>query len=289
MPQINTYSDVSSLANPMQEMAVFAIRENYQLASQQFLTVFGNMSGLNPRKGYQYGQMTVSQVGEADDLTSQAFAPSLLATLTPYEYGGQFFVTDSRAESDLPEDIIRDGALELGFAAGDKLQTDVLSTFSSLTGGTVGTAGSTITWGYLAAAIARARNANKSNNIPLVAVVHGYQWSVLAKTASVAGASVAAIAPGFQEEITRSGFVAQFMGVPLYQVFAAPDADDDFRGAVFPRSAIALDWRRSWRVEPERDASRRGTEFNLSGIYAYGVWRAALGVQMIFDATAPSS
>jgi hypothetical protein len=72
-------------------------------------------------------------------------------------------------------------------------------------------------------------------------------------------------------------------------VYADPDSNDDFTGGVFPSEAIAIDWRRMIRVEPERDASRRGTEFNLSAVYAHGVWRPTRGVQMIFDATAPTS
>jgi hypothetical protein len=114
---------------------------------------------------------------------------------------------------------------------------------------------------------------------------------VLAKTASVAGATSLAQAPNFTDDVSRNGLgpVFLFMGVPIYQVFGAVDSGVDFRGAVFPRSAIAIDWRRPIRVEPERDASRRGTEFNMSAIYAHGVWRANLGVQMIFDAAAPTS
>jgi hypothetical protein len=72
-------------------------------------------------------------------------------------------------------------------------------------------------------------------------------------------------------------------------VYAAVDSGVDFTGGVFPREALALDWRRAIRVEAERDASRRGTELNMSGVYAHGVWRATLGVQMLFDATAPSA
>jgi hypothetical protein len=287
MAQINTYSDVSSIAQAMQEDALFVIRESY--LTQRLVRTFTDMSGLNPRKGYEYNQASASVVAEGDDLASSAFAPSLDQTLTPQEIGLQFFITDSRAESMLPEDIITDGARELGLAAGDKVETDLLSTFSSLTGGTVGAAGTAITWGYVAAAIAQARNANKSNSVPLSCVVHGYQWAVLAKSASIAGASVGAVAPGFQEEVTRTGYVASFMGVPIYQVYGAPDSLDDFIGAVFPRDAIAIDWRRQVRIEPERDASRRGWEFNMSAIYAYGVWRPSLGVQMVFDASAPTS
>lgn len=286
MAQLNTYSDVSSIANAMQENAHFVIREQYQM--QNLVTVFRDMTGANPRKGYAYNQASATSLAETDDLTSSAFTPSLEATLTPAEIGLQFFVNDLRAESDLPEDIIRDGAMELGMAAGDKIETDLLGTFSSLTGGTIGTAGSTITWGYMAAAIAQARNANKSTSVPLALVLHGYQWAVLAKGASVAGASVVN-GTDFQNQINANGLVARFMGVPIYQVFAAPDSGDDFRGAVFPRNAIALDWRRPVRIEPERDSSRRGTEYNMSAVYAKGVWRASLGVQFIFDASAPTS
>lgn len=284
--QPNTYSDVSSIANAMQENAVFAIREVGTM--QRLILNYTDMTGLNPRKGYEYNKGTAQVVAEADDLTSKAFTPALLATLTPFEIGLQFFVTDSRAQSDLPENIIRDGALELGLAAADKIEADLVGDLSSLTGGTIGAAGTAITWGYLAAAIQQARNANKSNAAPLAAVIHGYQWAVLAKSASVAGATVA-VAPSFQDELSRTGYVSTFMGVPIFQVWASPDADSDFIGGVFRRESLAIDWRRNIRIEPERDASRRGTEYNMSAVYAHGVWRAALGVQTIFDATAPTS
>lgn len=287
--QNNLYSDVSSIANAMQENALFVIRETAQM--QNYVRMFTNMTGANPRKGYEYNQLTANTLNEGDDMNSVGFAPSLLSTLTPAEIGLPFFVSDLRADSYLPEDIVRDGSLELGLAASDKVETDLVSDFASLTGGTIGTAGSTITWSYLSAAIAKARNANKSVAVPLVAVIHGYQWAVLAKAASVAGATVA-VAPNFQDRVTAQtplGQVATFMGVPIMQTFQTPDSNDDFTGAVFARDAIAIDWRRAVRIEPERKASRRGTQYNMSAVYAHGVWRPSLGVKMIFDATAPTS
>ena len=289
MAQNNTYADVSSIANAIQENAMFVIRETAQM--QNFVTKFTDMTGANPRKGYQYNQLTAVTLNEGDDMTSVAFAPSVLQTLTPAEIGLPFFVTDLRAESELPENIVRDGSRELGLAASDKIETDIVSDFASLTGGTIGTAGSTITWGYVAAGIARARNASKNVSVPLAYVLHGYQWAVLAKAASVAGATLAQ-APGFTQAVTTQtpiSQVATFMGVPMYQTFQAPDTNDDFKGAIFPREAIAIDWRRPIRVEPERKPSRRGTQYNMSAVYAHGVWRPALGIQMIFDASAPTS
>ena len=286
MAQLNTYSDVSSIANAVQEDAIFVIREAGLM--QSLVTVFNDMSGLNPRKGYAYNQGTAGDIGEADDLTSDAFTPSLDQTLTPSEIGLQFFLTDSRVESDLPENIRTDAAQELGFAALDKIESDLLGEMASLTGGSLGASGTAITWGYVAAGIAQARYVNKANSVPLAYVLHGYQWAVLAKSATIAGATVAATAPGFQEELTRSGYVAQFMGVPIYQVHGGLSGTD-FVGGIFPRPAIAIDWRRRIRVEAERDTSRRGVELNMSAVYAHGVWRPARGIKMTFDATAPTS
>jgi len=286
--QINQWSDVSAIANAMQDDAIFIIRQTALMPS--LVTVLTDATGMNPRKGYKYGSGTISQVSDGDDLASQAFTPALDQTLTPYEYGMQYFVTDARAESELPESIMTDATRDLSFAAVDKIETLLCGDMASLTGGTVGTAGTAITWGYVSAAIARARNANKSNSVPLSVVIHVYQAAVLAKSASIAGATTVA-ATGVADQVTRQGITQAFtfMGVPVYQVFASPDANDDFTGGVFPREALALDWRRPVRIVPQRDESRRGTEFNMSLVIAHGVWRPDRGVKMVFDATAPTS
>jgi hypothetical protein len=284
----NLWSDVSSISNSMLQGAYHVIREQYQM--ENFVTVFTDMTGANPRKSFKYNQLTANALAENDDLVSQQFLPSADQTLTPIEIGVPFFVSDLRAESEVPESIIRDGSLELGMAAGDKVESYLLSDIASLTGGTIGAAGTAITWGYVAAAIAVARNVNKSASVPLVGVIHGYQAAVLAKSASIAGATTVA-ATGVADQVTRQGFgqVFTFMGVPIYQVFGSPNTSDDFTGGVFPKIALAIDWRRRVRIEGERKASRRGYQFNMSAVFAHGVWRPAQGVQMIFDATAPSS
>lgn len=288
MAQLNTWSDVSAIANNIQEDAYFIVRE--AAIMQNFVTVFGDMKGGNPRISYEYSSVDAASIAETDDLTSSAFTPSAGQTLTPAEIGAQFFISDLRRDSELPESIMTDAARELGFAAADKINDDIAGDMASLTGGSVGAAGTAITWGYVAAAIAQARNASKSIAVPLVAVIHGYQAAVLAKAASVAGATVITT-PATNDSITKSGITQafSFLGVPIYQVFVSPDTGVDFTGGVFPREALALDWRRPIRIEAERDASRRGTEINMSGVYAHGVWRPALGVKMIFDAAAPTS
>jgi hypothetical protein len=284
----NLWADISDIANAVQEDAYFIVRE--AAIMQNFVLVFNDMKGMNLRKGYKYSSGTAKTIGEDDDLVSDTFTPSVDQTLTPAEIGEQFFITDSRRDSEAPENIMTDAAQELGFAAADKINNDLAGDMASLTGGTIGTAGSAITWGYVAAAIARARNASKNLAVPLNCVIHGYQAAVLGKTASIAGASVVN-APGVQDVVTRRGMeqAFTFLGVPIWQVFVTPDSSDDFTGGVFPRKALAIDWRRAIRVAPERDESRRGLELNMSAVYAHGIWRPLLGVKMIFDATAPTS
>jgi len=290
MTAYNIWSDVSGIANAVQDDAVLIVRELGQM--QNFVTTFRDLSGMNPRKGYKYNNGTAKSISDADDLTSDAFTPSVDQTLTPGEIGEQFFISDQRADSSglLPENVLNDASTELGLAALDKIETDLITDLDSLTGGSLGASGTAITWGYVAAAIAQARNANKSNSIPLTCVIHAYQASVLAKAASVAGATSISQAPGVTEEITRRGLVPafNFLNVPIYQVFGGISGSD-FTGGVFPKSAIAIDWRRAIRVEQERDASRRGVELNMSGVYAHGVWRPARGVKFIFSASAPTA
>jgi len=283
----NLYADLSGIAQNVLDDAIFVVREVSTMT--RLVKTFNDKSGLNPRVGYKYSQGTAQSIGEDDDLASHTFAPAADQTLTPAEIGLQFFIPDSRAESEAPESILTDAATELGLAAADKLETDLSGDMASLTGGTIGTAGSTITWGYVGAAIAQARNANKSAVKPLACVIHEYQWQVLAKAASIAASTSIAQAPQYSDEITRMGAVAMFMGVPIYRVFQAADSEDDFTGGVFPRESLALDWRRQIRVEPERDGSRRGLELNMSAVYAHGIWRPDRGVKMIFDATAPTA
>jgi hypothetical protein len=289
--QLNTWSDLSSIAQSVQEDAVFAVREVSILPN--LALGFNDMAGGNTRRNYGYNENTAGTIGETTDLTSVSFAATAMQTLTPKEIGMQYFVTDLRAASESPDRIVSDAARDLGLAAADKVEYDLFALFSSLTGGSAGGTGTsgTPTWGFIAAAIAQARNANKRSNVPLACVMHGYTWAVLAKAASIAGASIAQ-APGFSEEVTRSGYVGSFMGVPLYQVYqdvTGTGATAWAYGAVFPREAIALDWRRPIRVEAERDASLRGVEFNMSAVYAAGVWRPELGVYFCALAATPTS
>jgi len=279
----NTYSNISTFVNTIYEDAFAVARE--QTLATGLVNVFRDMSGLALRKSQGYSGVTINTIGESDDLSSQVFTPTAVATLTPYEYGAQFLLTDSRIESD-PFGVRQDAALELGAALADKIDANAFSVFSSLTGGTVGVTGSAISWTYFENAIAllQAQHAPK----PWVAVMHPYQWAILARAASVAGSSATNPAPSLLEDVNRNFFITNTMGVSVFVSSNVQTSGTDAYMGVFSPLALAIDFRRAPRLEAERDASRRAWELNMSAVFAYGVWRPKYGVHGIFALTTPS-
>lgn len=281
---LNTYSDISTFVNPVFEAALSVARDNNLILP--LVTTFGDRNDDALRKLQQYGTATINSIAETDDLTSQAFTPTTLSTLTPAEFGAQFFLTDRRIDND-PFGVRADAAMELGLAMAQSVEQAVLGDFSTLTGGTVGAAGTVITWGHFYAALSQLRNQNAP--LPYACVLHPYQWHVLAKAVTPAGGAQTN-APNFQDEVTRRFWVQTVGPVDIYVTNnIAVDGSDDAYGAMFSRMALAYDSRRAPRLEPERDASRRGIELNLSSVYAHGAWRPKFGIAMHFDASAPTS
>lgn len=284
MASLNPSSDITSFINTVFEASILVARDNNVMTG--LVRTFNDRTGVATRQNSQYGGATINSITETDDLSGQAFTPASIATLTPSEVGAQYFMTDTRIESD-PFSVRNDAAQDLGGAMATKIETDLIGQFSNFTGGTVGTAGSALTWAYLFAMEARLK-AQKAP-YPYFTVVHPYQWYNLAKAASVASSSATNAAPSLLEEVNSMFFVKQVGGVYIFTSSNFTiDGSDDTNIGMWSRDALALDMRRAPRIEPERDASRRGWELNLSAVYAKGVWRPTFGIRGIFDCTAPT-
>jgi len=283
MASLNPESDISAFVNTIFEGAILVARDNNVMTG--LVRTFNDRTGVAVRQNSQYGGATMNAIGETDDLVGQAFTPSSIATLTPSELGAQYFMTDTRIESD-PFPVRTDAAQDLGQAMATKIETDLLGCFTSFTGGTIGTAGSAITWGHVFAMEAMLRK--QMAPYPYFLVLHPYQWVQLGKAASVAG-TASNIADALKNEVNTSFWVRSVGGVNIFVTGnLTVDASDDVICGMFSRDALALDMRRAPRLEPERDASRRGWELNLSAVYAKGVWRPKFGVKGTFDAATPT-
>jgi hypothetical protein len=286
MAQLNTFADISTIAQAIQEDVIFIERDTNFMS--QIVKTFTDGRGGNTRTAYQYNAGTAKTIAETDDMTSEAFTPSALETLTPGEIGLQFFLTDKRIETDTIENIRNDAATELGNAARDRIEADLLGLFSSLTGGTMGSATGTVTWGEVFAAAAVVRASSKNRAAPLYCVLHEYQWFTLAKATSVAGITLQSV-PDRLVGPGGSWYVGSAAGITFYATTnITVTSGTAAYGAMFQQNAIAYDVRRPIRIEPQRDASRRGWELNMSSLYAYGVWRPTFGVAIYDTAKTPT-
>lgn len=172
--------------------------------------------------------------------------------------------------------------MEMGAAFGQQVDQKLASLFSSLTAGTVGAAGSNLSWANFLAAITIMRRAIAPR--PWVAVLTPEQWHCLGS--AIAPGVTVTNSPMIQDEFLRQFFVNNIAGVDIYLTANVASGTSVF-GGMFSPNAMAIDWRRAFRLEPERDASRRGWELNASSVYAYGVWRPEYGVAINTAGTTP--
>src|SRR5512146_966689 len=276
---INTYTDIDDFVNTVWQDSALVLREQGPMLG--LVTRFGDRGDMALRKNAEYGESNLRLIGETDDLTSTVFTPSVLSTLTPYEYGDQFFLTDQRLASDIFA-LRSDATQELGGAYGELVDEDLVGLFNDITGGTVGGTTTDLTWANINAAISRMRMLKVPR--PWNIVLSPAQWHCLG-TAIAPGATVTN-SPALQDQFVRQFFMSNYAGVDLF-VDGNIGTGATVYGAIFNPRAFAFDLRRAPRIEWERDASRRGYELNFTSIFAYGTWRPDQAISITSAGTTP--
>lgn len=281
------YSDISARVNDIIERSLAVARQTNKLADTVLQM---SARGMLVRKVNEYNSITWVAAGEEDDTAAQNFSKDALSSLTPTIYRARVDLTDARLESDFDGELAA-AEMELGSSASKHMDQMIADQFASLTGGTIGSSGGTITWGNIADALALLENQNIPAGLPRYCALHPYQWRILLKDNTIAGASVA-VAPGYQDRMTTS---PNFFSVPAYQgiTFIVTnsidiDSSTDAKGALYVPSAIAVDTRKPFNIRPQRDESAEATELNASMWYACGTWRPAFGVTIYTNAATPS-
>ena len=167
---ISKVSDLNSLFNTIFEDALFVAREQNLMAG---LVTNYSATGWMNRVIPTYPTFTAETVAEDEDYNNpQTFTKTTAATLTPAEIIAQSRLTDRRRETD-PEDARADCVTELGNSIATKIDTDIVSDFTSFTNGK-GTAGSSMAIARAAAAISLLRTNHAMN--PIFVVLHPYGW-----------------------------------------------------------------------------------------------------------------
>ena len=286
MPYGNNISDnIGSYIHNIYEMATLVAREQNFITSLVLDLNPENEAGTAARQRSEYGTVTFNQITDADDLSSQAHTPTKQESISPAFFGAQFFLTDRRIRSDKFQ-LARDAAMELGEGAGKHIQTNVLADMASFTGGTVGTAGGTVTWANIAAAAAIL--ARQKAPKPYYAVLEEGQWWHLGTAVMPAGGVSKTNADWVADAVMRNYYLGEVLGIQFFHTSDIATGTAAV-GGVFARPAIGYDPRKDFGIEYQRDASQGGGgwELNATMDYGHGVWRPLWGVKVLATSVIP--
>lgn len=274
---MNLASDISSLINDIQEGSLMTLRATNLLV--RTVTVFTDESGLHPRKGYDWGSLSFTQKAEGEAVTHQEFNKSLRKTLTPVRFSAASFMSDMRQRTDW-ENYRDTTVMEMGASAAEKIDTDIAANFSSLTGGTVGSAGGTLTWSNIVQGVAKLRQAKVP--MPYFTVLGEGQWYHLLNDVTVDAAAFQYASDDISS-IIRNYYVTRLLGGVVFVTTpnVSGGAGTAAYGAVYSPLAMAYDERSAFHIEPARNANREGWELNANMWYDTDVWAANRGVQLI--------
>lgn len=282
---ITKYSDISTYVNTIFERSLLVVREMNLMAN---LVSNYSAQGWMVRQFTTRPTVTPEAVSDGVDYSNPTtFAKSSVGTLTPSEVIAQILLTDQNIETD-PDGARDQASEELGNAMAAKIDTDLAADFSSFTTDKGPGANTTNTIADLASAIAVLRY-NKAPMGGINCVLHPYHWHDI----WVEMGKPAATYPNMDEMTTvalRDYWVDRFLGANVYiSANIAIDGNADAISGIFHPLALALDTRRPYRLEPERDASLRAWELNATVGYAHGLGsRPAFGVKFTGDATEPT-
>jgi hypothetical protein len=265
-----------------------------------------------------YGRVIAQGVADGADIVNAQALADTTTSYTPGEVAVQVYLAGStmRRVQD-PQLMERTGRI-LANAYDLKEDSDGCAQLTSFTP-IVGSAGTVISPGHLAAACGRLRIGNDRTNPepapkPWHAVLHPLHGVVLtgrmvpftdvpvgtnvygANTGAHAGITVGPGRSGnMSDNILRNGPEAEGMiggAMVYYDANIAVDASDDASGAVFSKEGVIYVSEVEPKLDPDdSDKSMRGAvELNLWGSYVWGLYRAAnYGVECLFDASLPTS
>ena len=224
--------------------------------------------------------VSASSVNDNADLSNIAFNTTKV-DVTCSEIGAMIKLTDLGRESAAQDVAVAIGR-QLGDAMAKKVDTDLAALFTGFSQ-SVGSGNTELTADlfFKAGALLRAQQAPG----PLVAVIHPGQGYQLRKVLTNAGANV--INHNLSDvgnEALKSGFISTINGISIFEsTVVSGTSDGAFVGAVMSSQALAYVLKRNMRIEEQRDASFRATEY--VGSMAYGVAELIdlYGVKLIAD------
>lgn len=244
------------------------------------------------------GQMTATSLSDGVDLADSSDIGMTSTALTTGEVGLKVILTDKLVRQE-NEDAFRIVGRQMGDAIARKKDTDVLSLFSALNGGTdLGAAARDMELGNVSVLIAHA----KANKFPKpVAIVH-HPWALfrvglsmmgLVGSAGAGGAMPAgsvALTSDLGNDLLKDFFEFSISGVPVYHDGnITEDSSGDGVGAIFSRESMVYLESVGFNTERERDASLRATELVVTCDYGVFELDDTYGAPATFNVAAEAT
>lgn len=276
MANESTYTGISTLIANVYENAMHAAFEGNVVAPH--INVWQDSNSPAPRIFGSYSGGTFLAVDESADNAAQAFNATAEGTATPSVYAQMVELTNRRLRAE-PGRATREAGVHLGNTLSSSVDTNLVGLFSSLTGGTVGTAGGTLTWANIFRAQAYVRTQKVPG--PYTVILHPVQWYYL--TSATTGVPTLMQNTNIAESIIGTFYQASFGGMDFF-VDANITSGTAAVGGMFARDAMYLDVRQPFKIEPQyfaKISGNGGWELNASMEYAYGVYRPLRGAQLI--------
>jgi len=258
-------SDSSLLTNVLRE-AIFTASEK-SIAGSVF-----NVYDMTATPGLTvqipiYPEATAYAPTQAQDLTGEAISTSN-ETITAAEIGARVDVSDLLAES-TARNMASDVGVMLGNAIAEKIDTDAFGIFTEANiSADVGDNATELSADDILKAVYKLRNVNAPTDAAgdYFAVLHPGQAFRIAKELAGAGFNSSngnALSSTGNELISSSAYVGRIFNVKLFQstAIAADSVATDAQGCVFSPMAFGHILKRPIRIETQRDASARTTEY----------------------------
>lgn len=276
MANESSYAGIAGLVANVYQNAMHAAFEGNVVSPH--IEVWQDSSSPAPRVFGSYSGGTFLAVAESADNAAQAFNASVGGTLTPAVYAQMIEITNRRLRAE-PGRAEREAGIHLGNTLASAVDTQLVGLFSSLTGGTVGTAGGTATWANILRAQAYLRTQKAPG--PYVCILHPVQWYYL--TSAPSGVPTLMQSEAIKDSVVGTFYQASFSGIDFF-VDANITSGTAAVGAMFSREAMVLDIRQPLKIEPQyfaKISGNGGWELNASMEYAYGVLKPERGAQII--------
>ena len=229
----------------------------------------------------KYSAIAAAAIAEGTDLGTPTSFTTDTTNVTASEIGVNVTLSDIAREG-AAEDVASAIGRQIGEGMALKVDTDLAALFTGFSQ-SVGTGADEITIEMMFKAAALLRNANAPGNF--VGVLHPYQAFQIKKQLTNAGATMSHALSDVGNMALKDGFIGRIAGVDLFEsTVVSGDSAGAFAGAVMSSDALAYMVKRDMRIEEQRDASLRATEF--IGSMAYGVSELfdLYGVRILGDA-----